>query len=63
MATTSTETALNKAIHNPLLQQTKKTDLEQTISSSSSSKAPDANQVPIAMDKFENRLIKRRKFK
>ena len=55
MATTSTETALNKAIHNPLLQQ--------TISSSSSSKAPDANQVTIAMDKFENRLIKRRKFK
>ncbi len=59
----TTENALNRAINNPLIQQTKKTDLEQTISAFSSSKTPDVNQVTIAMDKFENRLIKKRKYK
>lgn len=63
MSADSTQHALNKAIYNPLLQQTKKTDLEQTISGFPSSKRPAPNQITIAMDKFENKLIKRRIFK
>jgi hypothetical protein len=61
----SKETELSKAMHNPLAQATKKTDLGKTIASqqSSLSKRFDPNQISIQLDKFENRLIKKRRFK
>jgi hypothetical protein len=61
----SKETELSKAMYNPLAQATKKADLKKTMASqqSSSSKRFDANQISIQLDKFENRLIKKRKFK
>ena len=60
----SKETELSKAMHNPLAQATKKADLKKTIASqqSSTSKKFDANQISIQLDKFENRLMKKRKF-
>jgi hypothetical protein len=59
------ETELSKAMYNPLAQATKKADLKNTIASqqSSSSKRFDPNQISIQLDKSENRLIKKRKFK
>lgn len=61
----SKETELSKAMHNPLAQATKKSDLKKTIATQqfSESKRFDANQISIQLDKFENRLIKKRKFK
>jgi hypothetical protein len=61
----SKETELSKAMNNPLVQATKKADLEQTITSqqSSKSKRNAPNQISIQLDKFESRLIKKRKFK
>jgi hypothetical protein len=58
------ESELSQAMHNPLAQATKKSDLKKTISAqhSSESKKFDPNQISIQLDKFENRLIKRRKF-
>ena len=58
------ETELTKAMYNPLAQATKKADLKKTIASeqSGSSKKHDPNQISIASDKFENRLIKKRRF-
>ncbi|MDR2541169.1 MAG: hypothetical protein LBD11_05385 [Candidatus Peribacteria bacterium] len=52
-------------MHNPLAQATKKADLKETIDAeqSSASKKNDPNQISIQLDKFENRLIKKRKFK
>jgi hypothetical protein len=61
----SKENELSKAMHNPLAQATKKADLKETIDAeqSSASKKNDPNQISIQLDKFENRLIKKRKFK
>jgi hypothetical protein len=61
----SKETELSKAMYNPLTQATKKSDLKKTIATqpSSESKRHDPNQVSIPLDKFENKLIKNRKFK
>ena len=60
----SKENELSKAMYNPLAQATKNADLKKTIASqqSSTSKRFDANQISIQLDKFENRLIKKRKF-
>jgi hypothetical protein len=61
----SKETELTKAMQNPLAQATKKPDLQKTIAlqPSSASRKNDPNQISIPLDKFENRLIKRRRFK
>ncbi|MDR3168291.1 MAG: hypothetical protein LBU27_00575 [Candidatus Peribacteria bacterium] len=61
----SKETELSKAMHNPLAQATKKADLGNAIKAeqTSTSKKHDPNQISIQLDKFENRLIKKRKFK
>ncbi|MDD2537591.1 MAG: hypothetical protein PHU61_03835 [Candidatus Absconditabacteria bacterium] len=58
------EDELSKAMHNPLAKATKNADLKKTIASeqSSASKRNDPNQISIQLDKFENRLIKRRRF-
>ena len=60
----SKENELSKAMYNPLEKATKNADLEKTIAShqSSESKKCDPNQISISLDKFENRLIKKRKF-
>ena len=57
----TTEVALTNAINHPLTKQKKNTDLQATIGAFSSSKAPDIDQITIAMDKFENKWIKKRK--
>ena len=61
----SKENELSKAMYNPLEKATKKSDITKTIASqpSSESKKHDPNQISIQLDKFENRLIKKRKFK
>lgn len=60
----SKENELSKAMHNPLEKATKNADLEKTIAAqqSSRSKRNDPNQISIPLDKFENRLIKKRRF-
>ena len=61
----SKENELSKAMHNPLAQATKKSDLKKTMVAqhSSTSKKSDTNQISIPLDKFENKLRKKRKFK
>ncbi|MDR0606899.1 MAG: hypothetical protein LBG52_00765 [Candidatus Peribacteria bacterium] len=61
----SKENELSKAMHNPLAQATKKEDLGKAIETeqTSTSKKHAPNQISIQLDKFENRLIKKRKFK
>lgn len=61
MSENNTENQLTKVINNPLEKEKKNTDLSLTIWGFSSSKTPDINQITMAMDKYENRLIKRRK--
>ncbi|MDR0369084.1 MAG: hypothetical protein LBH96_00685 [Candidatus Peribacteria bacterium] len=58
------ENELSKVMHNPLEKAIKNADLEKTITAqqSSRSKKNDPNQISIQLDKFENRLIKKRKF-
>ncbi|MDR0282968.1 MAG: hypothetical protein LBI53_06935 [Candidatus Peribacteria bacterium] len=58
------ENELSKAMYNPLEKATKNADLKKTIAShqSSESKKYDPNQISISLDKFENRLIKKRRF-
>ena len=56
-----TDSALSKAMKNPLAEATKKSDVANAISDDKTQKlAP--NQISPQLDKFENSLIRRKKF-
>lgn len=56
-----TDSALSKAMKNPLAEATKKSDVANAISDNKTQKlAP--NQISPQLDKFENSLIKKKKF-
>ena len=56
-----TDTALSKAMKNPLAEATKKSDVVDAISDDKTKKlAP--NQISPQLDKFENSLIRKKKF-
>lgn len=56
-----TDSALSKAMKNPLAEITKKSDVANAISEDKNQKlAP--NQISPQLDKFENSLIKKKKF-
>lgn len=56
-----TDSALSKAMKNPLAEATKKSDVANAISDEKTKNlAP--NQIPPQLDKFENSLIKKKKF-
>ena len=59
------ENELSKAMYNPLEKATKKSDLKKTIASHpvSESEKRDPHLISLQLDRFENRLIKKRKFK
>lgn len=64
MATTDskwTDSALSKAMKNPLVEATKKTDVAGVISDDVNKKI-DPNQISPQLDKFENSLIKKKKY-
>ena len=55
------DTALSKAMKNPLADATKKSDVANAISEDKTKKiAP--NQISPQLDKFENSLIRKKKF-
>lgn len=55
------DTALSKAMKNPLAEATKKSDVADAISEDKTKKiAP--NQISPQLDKFENSLIRKKKF-
>ena len=56
-----TDSALSKAMKNPLAEATKKSDVANAISEDKTKKiAP--NQISPQLDKFENSLIRKKKF-
>jgi hypothetical protein len=56
-----TDSALSKAMKNPLAEATKKSDVANAISDDKTKKlAP--NQISPQLDKFENSLIRKKKF-
>ena len=56
-----TDSALSKAMKNPLAEATKKSDVANAISEDKTKNlAP--NQISPQLDKFENSLIKKKKF-
>jgi len=56
-----TDSALSRAMKNPLAEVTKKSDVADVISDDKNQKlAP--NQISPQLDKFENSLIKKKKF-
>ena len=56
-----TDSALSKAMKNPLAEATKKSDVANAISDEKTKNlAP--NQISPQLDKFENSLIKKKKF-
>lgn len=56
-----TDSALSKAMKNPLAEVTKKSDVASAISNNKTKKlAP--NQISPQLDKFENSLITKKKF-
>ena len=56
-----TDSALSKAMKNPLAEATKKSDVANAISDDKTQKlAP--NQISPQLDKFENSLIRKKKF-
>jgi hypothetical protein len=56
-----TDSALSKAMKNPLAEVTKKSDVADVISDDKNKKlAP--NQISPQLDKFENSLIRKKKF-
>jgi len=61
----SKEDELSKAMYNPLEKATKKADLKKTIASDQSLEfgKRNPNQISVQLDKFENRLIKKRRFR
>ena len=56
-----TDSALSKAMKNPLAEATKKTDVAGIISDDMNKKM-ELNQISPQLDKFENSLIKKKKF-
>ena len=56
-----TDSALSKAMKNPLAEATKKTDVAGIISEDTNKKM-EPNQISPQLDKFENSLIKKKKF-
>lgn len=59
--TKKSDTALSKAMKNPLAEATKKSDVANAISEDKTKKiAP--NQISPQLDKFENSLIRKKKF-
>jgi len=56
-----TDSALSKAMKNPLAEATKKTDVAGIISDDMNKKT-EPNQISPQLDKFENSLIKKKKF-
>ena len=57
-----TDTALSKAMKNPLAEATKKSDVANAISEDKTKKIAH-NQISPQLDKFENSLIRKKKFK
>ena len=56
-----TDSALSKAMKNPLAEATKKSDVADAISDEKTKNlAP--NQISLQLDKFENSLIRKKKF-
>jgi hypothetical protein len=63
MSTTKeTDSELSKAMKNPLAEATKKNDVANAISDDKSKKLS-PNQISPQLDKFENSLIHKKKFK
>lgn len=63
MSTTKeTDSELSKAMKNPLAEATKKQDVANAISDDKSKKLS-PNQISPQLDKFENSLIHKKKFK
>lgn len=57
-----TDSALSKAMKNPLAEATKKSDVANAISEDKT-KVIAPNQISPQLDKFENSLIRKKKFK
>ena len=56
-----TDSALSKAMKNPLAEATKKSDVANAISNEKT-KNLEPNQISPQLDKFENSLIRKKKF-
>ena len=56
-----TDSALSKAMKNPLAEATKKSDVADVIADDANTKL-DSNQISPQLDKFENSLIRKKKF-
>jgi len=56
-----TDSALSKAMKNPLAEVTKKSDVADAISEESNQKL-EPNQISPQLDKFENSLIRKKKY-
>jgi len=56
-----TDSALSKAMKNPLAEATKKSDVANAISDDKT-KNLEPNQISPQLDKFENSLIRKKKF-
>ena len=56
-----TDSALSKAMKNPLAEATKKSDVANAISDNKTKKLA-SNQISPQLDKFENSLIHKKKF-
>ena len=56
-----TDSELSKAMKNPLAEATKKSDVANVISDDKTQNL-DPNQISPQLDKFENSLIKKKKF-
>jgi hypothetical protein len=56
-----TDSALSKAMKNPLAEATKKSDVANAISDEKT-KNLEPNQISPQLDKFENSLIRKKKF-
>ena len=56
-----TDSALSKAMKNPLAEVTKKSDVAGVISDDANAKL-EPNQISPQLDKFENSLIRKKKF-
>jgi hypothetical protein len=57
----TTDSALSKAMKNPLAEATKKSDVANVISDDKTQNL-DPNPISPQLDKFENSLIKKKKF-
>ena len=57
----TTDSALSKAMKNPLAEATRKSDVANVISDDKTQNL-DPNQISPQLDKFENSLIKKKKF-